>query len=115
MGRRAVLGLIVVGIAYGVGWMSDAMLNDDPCISANARENDRYDYVARWFPARTDCRVTTPSGASRIESGSSEVFLAMFALALVMGFALLSRLALAIRAAAALTAGAAAFFVIFIV
>ena len=31
MGRRVVLGLIVVGIAYGVGWMSDAVLNDDPC------------------------------------------------------------------------------------
>lgn len=95
--------------------MSDAVLNDDPCISACARETDRYDYVARWFPARTDCRVTTPSGASRIESGSSEVFLAMFAFAPVVGFALLSRLALAIRVAAVLAAGAAAFLVIFVI
>jgi hypothetical protein len=115
MGRCVVLALIVVGIAYGVGWMSDAMLNDDPCTSSHAREIDRYDYVARWFPVHTDCRVTTPSGASRIESGSSEVFLAMFALALVAGFALLSRLALAIRAAAVLATGAAAFVAIFIV
>ena len=115
MGRRVVLALIVVGIAYGVGWMSDAVLNDDPCISAYAREIDRYDSVARWFPARTDCRVTTPSGASRIEPGSSEVFLAMFALALAVGFARLSRLASAIRVAAVLSAGAAAFLVIFIV
>jgi hypothetical protein len=115
MDRRVVLALMVVGIAYGVGWMSDAVLNDDPCISAYGREIDRYDYVAWWFPVHTDCRVTTPSGASRIESGSSEVFLAMFALVVVAGFALLSRLALAIRAAAILAAGAGAFVVIFIV
>jgi hypothetical protein len=114
MGRRVVLALVVVGIAYGVGWMSDAALNDDPCSSASARELDRYDYVERWLPVRTDCRVTTPSGASRIASGSSEVFVAMFALAVAAGFALLSRLALAIRAATVLAAGAAAFIVIFI-
>ena len=107
--------MIVVGAAYGVGWVSDAVLNDDPCISADAREIDRHDAVARWFPARSDCRVTTPSGATRIERGSSEVFLAMFAFALVVGFALLSSLALATRVAAVLVAGAAAFLVIFIV
>jgi hypothetical protein len=95
--------------------MSDAVLNDDPCISTYGREIDRYDYVQRWFPVRTDCQVTTPSGASRIESGTSDVFLAMFALALVAGFALLSRRALAIRAAAVLAAGAGAFLVIFVV
>jgi hypothetical protein len=115
MGRRAVLALIVVGIAYGVGWVSDAVLNDDPCISAHARETDRTDPVARWFPARTDCRVTTRGGASRIERGSSEVFLAMFAFALVVGSALLSGLAVAIRAAAVVVAGAVAFLVIFVV
>src|ERR1700754_197299 len=109
MGRRVVLALLVVGIAYGVGWVSDAVLNDDPCIAAHAREIDRYDSVARWLPARTDCRVTTPSGASRIEPGSSEVFLATFAFALVVGLALLSGLAVAIRAAAVLIAGVAAF------
>lgn len=115
MGRRVVLALIVVGIAYGVGWMSDAVLNDDPCASAPGREIDRYDYVQQWFPVRTDCQVTTPSGASRIESGTSDVFLAMFSLALVAGFVLLSRLAVAIRAAAVLAAGAGAFLVIFVV
>jgi hypothetical protein len=115
MGRRIVVGLALVGIAYGVGWMSYALLTDDPCISAYGREIDRYDYVPQWFPVRTDCRVTTPSGASRLESGSSEVFLAMFALTLVTGLAVLSHLALAIRAAAILAAGAAAFLVIFIV
>jgi hypothetical protein len=115
MGRRVVVASIVVAIAYGVGWLGSAVLNDDPCISSQAREIDRYDHVSRWFPARTDCRVTTPSGASRIESGSSEVFLAMFAFALVVGFALLSELALAIRAAAVLIAGAVAFLVIFVV
>ena len=115
MGRRVVLAVVVVGIAYGIGWMSDALLNDDPCISTYGREIDRYDYTARWFPGRTDCRVTAPSGASRIESGSSEVFLAMFAFALVAAFALLSRLATTIRAAALLAAGAVAFLVIFIV
>jgi hypothetical protein len=99
--------LIVIGIAYGVGLMSDAVLNDDPCVSAYGPEIDRYDYIQRWFPVRTDCRVTTPAGASRIESGSSEVFLAMFGLTLVAGFALLSTLALAMRAAAILTAVAA--------
>jgi hypothetical protein len=115
MGRRTLVGLALVGLAYGVGWMSDAVLNDDPCISAYGREIDRYDYVQRWFPARTDCRVTAPSGASRLESGSSEIFLAMFALTLVAGLAVLSHLALAMRAAAILAAGAAAFLVIFIV
>jgi hypothetical protein len=115
MGRRAVLAVVVVGMAYGVGWIGDALLNDDPCASAYGREIDRYDYVQRWLPVRTDCRVTTPSGASRIEPGSSEVFLATFALALVAGFALLSGLALAIRATAVLAAGAVAFVVIFIV
>jgi hypothetical protein len=115
MGTRIAVGLALVGIAYGVGWMSDAALNDDPCVSASGREIDRYDHVQRWFPARTDCRVTTPSGASRLESGSSEVFLAMFALSLVTGLALLSHLTLAMRAAAILAAGAAAFLVIFIV
>jgi hypothetical protein len=77
--RWIVIAVLVLCVAYGVGWMSDAVLNDDPCISAYGRETDRYDYVDRWFPARTDCRITAPSGASRIESGSSEVFLAMFA------------------------------------
>jgi hypothetical protein len=114
MSRRLVIALILIGIAYGVGFMSDAVLNDDPCVSAYGREIDRYDYVQRWLPARTDCRVTTPSGASRLESGSSEVFLAMFALTLVTGLAVLSHLALAMRAAAILAAGAAAFLVIFI-
>ena len=108
-----VLALVVVGMAYSVGWISDALLNDDPCASTYGREIDRYDYVQRWFPLRTDCRITTPSGASRTEPGTSEVFLAMFALALVTGFALLSSLALAIRATAVLATGAVAFVVIF--
>src|SRR3712207_9158033 len=94
MGRRVVLALGVVVVAYGVGWISDAVLFDDPCIFVG-RETDRHDYVTRWFPVRTDCRVTTPSGASRIEPGSSDVFLAMFAFTLVAGFALLSGIALA--------------------
>jgi hypothetical protein len=111
---RVVLALIVVAIAYGVGWMSDATLND-PCVGASGREIDRYDHVQRWFPVRTDCQVTQPSGATRIESGSSEVFLAMFPLALVAGFALLSRRDVALRAAAVLVAGLGAFLVIFVV
>jgi hypothetical protein len=75
---RGVVGLIVVAIAYGVGLMGDAVLNDDPCVLSYGRETDRHDSVQRWFPVRTDCRITAPSGASRIEPGSSEVFLAMF-------------------------------------
>jgi hypothetical protein len=112
--RRVLIVVAVIGVAYGVGWMSDAVLND-PCVSSHVREIDRYDYVEKWFPARTDCRVTTPSGASRIESGSSEVFLATFALTLVVGVALVSRAALAVRALGIIAAGAAAFLVIFIV
>ena len=114
MARRVVVGVIVVAIAYGVGWMSDAVLYDDPCTFAYGRETDRYDHVQRWFPVRTDCRVTTANGASRIVSGSSDVFLAMFALTLVTALALVSGLALATRAAAVVAAGAAAFIVIFI-
>src|SRR5689334_16202538 len=114
MGRRVVLALAVVAIAYVVGWVGDAVLNDDPCASAYGRETDSYDYVQRWFPVRTDCRVMTPSGVSRIEQGSSEVFFAMFGLAVVAGFALLSSVALAIRATAVLATGAAAFVVIFV-
>jgi hypothetical protein len=114
MGRRLFVALIVVGIAYCVGWMADAVLNDDPCVSAFGLETDSHDYVQRWFPARTDCRVTTATGASRVEPGSSEVFLAMFGLTLVTGLVLLSRLALAARAAAVLASSAAAFVVIFV-
>jgi hypothetical protein len=114
MGRRAVLALLVVCIAYGVGWMSDVVLNDDPCVLTSGREIDRYDLVERWFPVRTDCRVTTPSGETRVEKGSSEVFIAMFALVLVVGLAFLSGIALAARAVAVVAAGAAAFLAIFI-
>jgi integrase len=77
-------------------------------------EIDRYDLVERWFPVRTDCRVTTPSGETRVEKGSSEVFIAMFALVLVVGLAFLSGIALAARAVAVVAAGAAAFLAIFI-
>ena len=111
--RRSLIAVLVLGVAYGAGWMSNAFLND-PCVYG-LRETERVEYVERWFPARTDCRVITPSGATRIESGSSEVFLAAFALTLVVGLALMSRAALAARAAAMLAAGAAAFLVIFIV
>ena len=114
MPRRVLVVCVVVAIAYGVGWLSDAALNDDPCLLSYGRETDRHDYVQRWLPLRTDCRITTPSGASRIERGSSEVFLAMSGLTLVAGFALLSGVALAVRAAAVLAAAAAAFLVIFI-
>jgi hypothetical protein len=111
--RRSLIAVLLLGVAYGVGWLSDAFLND-PCVSS-VRETEQVEYVERWFPARTDCRVISPSGATRIESGSSEVFLATFALTLVVGLALMSRAALKARAAAMVTAGAAAFLVIFIV
>ena len=34
MWRRAGIALLVIGLAYGVGFMSDAALNDDPCVLA---------------------------------------------------------------------------------
>ena len=104
----------MVAIAYGVGLMGDAVLNDDPCVLSYGRETDRHDSVQRWFPVRTDCRITAPSGASRIEPGSSEVFLAMFGWTLVAALALVSGSRVAARAAVVLVAGAAAVVVIFV-
>jgi hypothetical protein len=112
--RRFVLVVVMVGVAYGVGWMSDAVLNDDPCVGTYGREIDTYDAVRRWFPARTDCRVTTPAGLVRVQRGSSEVFLAMFALTLVAGLALSARIRLTWRAAVVVVACVGAFLVIFI-
>ncbi len=109
MARRII---VVFLVAYAVGWLSAAAL-DDPCVLVGG-ETDRVDHVERWFPVRTDCRVTTPAGATRIERGSSEVFLATFALTLVAGAALLIGARLAVRVALVLATAVAAFVVIFI-
>ena len=110
---RLVAWLLAIAFAYGVAWMSDAALGD-PCLEAGS-ETDRVDYVQRWLPPRTDCRVTTRSGDSHVEKGSEEVSVTMFALTLVLAAALLSRIALALRAVTVLAACAAAFLVIFVV
>ncbi len=112
MGGRILVALVILATAYAVGWASAAVL-DDPCIGVGG-ETDRIDYVQRWFPARTDCRVVTPDGDARIERGSSEVFLAMFALTLVAGAALLVAARLALRLALVLAAAVAAFVVVFV-
>jgi hypothetical protein len=104
--------LLVIGLAYGVAWMSDAALGD-PCVEVGG-ETDRVDYVQRRLPPRTDCRVTSPGGETRLERGSAEVSVTMFALTLVLAGALLIPAALALRAAAALAACAAAFLVVFV-
>ena len=104
--------LLVIALAYGVAWFSDAALGD-PCAEAGG-ETDSDDYVQRWLPPRTDCRITGAGGATRVEKGSAEVSLTMFALTLVLAAALLARAALALRAAAALAACAAAFLVVFV-
>src|SRR5687767_11889085 len=114
MGRRLVLGVVAVVLAYGVGLLSAWMLNEDPC-GWVGQETDRIDFVDRWLPPRTDCRITTAGGESRLVEGSSEVFLAMFALTLVLAGALLSGVALLLRAAAVAAACAAAFLVIFVI
>jgi hypothetical protein len=113
--RGLIVAALVVCVAYGVGWATSAALDDDPCIAAHGGETDRYEYVERWFPVRTDCRVTTPSGASHVERGSSEVFLAMFGLTLVVGLALVTSIALIVRVTAVVVTAAAAFVVILIV
>jgi hypothetical protein len=108
------LVVVVIGIAYGVGWMSDAILNDDPCLGTYLREGDQYDYVQRWFPARADCRVTTPAGSVRVEPGSSEVFLTTFALTLIVALALAATIRLVWRATVIVVACVAAVLVIFV-
>jgi hypothetical protein len=110
---RLVAWLFAIVLAYGVAWMSDAAIGD-PCLEAG-RETDRLDYVQRWLPPRTDCRVTSRAGETRIEKGSSEVSLTMFALTLVLAAAVLSRVRIALRAGTALVACAAAVLVIFLV
>ncbi len=112
--RRVAIAALLIGVAYGVGWMSQAALGDDPCLPAGVRETDRYDYVDRWLPPRTDCRVTTSSGDTKTASGSSEVFLVMFTLTLVVIAALISGASVAARASMILATGAAAFLVIFV-
>ena len=104
--------LLVIAVAYGVAWLGDAALGD-PCVEAGG-ETDSVDYVQRWLPPRTDCRVTSPGGEERIEKGSAEVSVTMFLLTLVLAAALLARAALAPRAAAALLACAVAFLVVFV-
>jgi hypothetical protein len=111
---RIVITSVVLVLAYGAGWIANAALNDDPCIE-HGRETDRTDYVERWFPVRTDCRITTRSGATRIREGSSEAFWVGFALTLFVALALMSAVALAIRVLAILAAGTVAFLLIFIV
>jgi len=113
--RRVVLVMVTIGVAYAVGWMSDVMLNDAPCLGPHAREGDAYDYLQRWFPARTDCRVTTRDGSVYVERGSSEVFLTMFALTLIVALALVATIRLAWRAAMVLVACVAALLVIFLI
>src|SRR5688572_14328113 len=105
--------LIVIASAYGVAWLSDIALNEDPC-AAVGRETDREELMQRWLPPHTDCRLTSRNGESRIVQGSVEVSLTMFALTLVLAAALLARAALALRAAAALAACAVAFLVVFV-
>ena len=104
--------LLVTALAYGVAWLGDAALGD-PCVEAGG-ETDSVDYVQRWLPPRTDCRVTSPGGGTHTEKGSAEVSVTMFLLTLVLAAALLARAALALRAAAALAACAVAFLVVFV-
>jgi hypothetical protein len=106
--------LLLIVVAYGVALMSDIALNQDPC-GAFGQETDREDYVQRWLPPHTDCRLTSRDGGSRIVQGDTQVSLAMFALTLVLAAALLARGALALRALAALAACGVAFLVIFVV
>jgi hypothetical protein len=95
-----------------VAWSSDAALGD-ACVEAGG-ETDSVDYVQRWPPPRTDCRVTGTGGETHAEKESAEVSVTMFLLTLVLAAALLARAALALRAAAALAACAAAFLVVFV-
>ena len=104
--------LLVIAFAYGVAWFSDVALGD-PCVEAGG-ETDRVDYVQRWLPPRTDCRVTTAGGETYTENGSAEVSVTMFLLTLVLAAALLIPAALALRVATALAACAAAFLVVFV-
>jgi hypothetical protein len=90
MREGVALVLSGVALAYAVGWASETALNDDPCIEAHVQERDRVEYLERWMPVRNDCRVTSPSGVSRVEEGSAETFLVMFGLTLLVVGALAS-------------------------
>jgi len=106
--------LLLIVVAYGVAFMGDITLNQDPC-GGFGHETDREDYVQRWIPPHTDCRLTSENGESRIVQGDVQVSLAMFALTLVLAGLLLARGAFALRALAALAACGTAFLVIFVV
>jgi hypothetical protein len=112
--QRLVVVVVALVVAYGVGWVSDAALNDDPCIGAVGLETDSYEDVYRWFPVRTDCRVTTASGAVTVTNGSPRVFWAMFAATFVALIALLVSIKLVWKLSVVVVAAVAAFVVIFI-
>ena len=88
MRRRPALLVLAVPLAYAAAWLGSAFL-DDPCFLAGG-ERDRIDYLQRWLPPHVDCRITEPGGATRIEQGSAETFLALFGLALVLAAALIA-------------------------
>lgn len=112
--RRLWRVIVLVAVAYGVGFSSDGFLNDDPCSGVMLRELDSYESIPRWFPVRTDCRITTPGGVVTVTRGSSEVFWAMFTLTLVSGLVLLASIGLAFRLAVVAIAAIAALLVIFV-
>lgn len=107
-----ILVLLAVVAAYAAGWTADAWLNDEACIGIG-RETDRIEYVVRRFPARTDCRVTSASGAVVIHRGSPEVFWAASIATLVSFLALLAAIGLAWRAIVVVLACLVALAVIF--
>jgi hypothetical protein len=102
--RRVLLVLVVIVGAYAVGWASDAVLNDDPCVTAAGSETDSYEVVHHWLPVRADCRVTGPRGVVAVERGSADVFLAMFAVTLIGGLALLATISVVWRVLAVVAA-----------
>jgi hypothetical protein len=113
MRKGAALVLLGLALAYAVGWASKTALNDDPCIEAQVQERDRVEYVERWIPVRYDCRVTSPTGVSRVEEGSSETFLVMFGLTLLVAGALASHRRRLTRAAVVVIGCLLAVFAIF--
>ncbi len=85
--RRLLPILVVVAVAYVVGWLGQGVLVDDPCIGLG-EERGSVDYVDRWVPPRTDCRVTGPDGSVQLDAGSAEIFLVLFVSALAAGIVL---------------------------
>ena len=106
--RKAVL-VLALPFAYAMGWLADAMLNDDPCLNFMVETGPQVDFDDELWPARTNCVVA----GRRVETGDPTVFYAVFGFWLVVAGLLLARMRWRVRIAGAVIAWVVSVYVIF--